>query len=67
MDKKTQPILWGERPIGALVSSLWPFARIHKTSHVNSRIDKKWGADVLSTISSIPSMSFILTKFEQQE
>ncbi len=67
MDKKTQPILWAEQSIGALVSSLWPFVKIHKTSQVNSRIGQKWGVDVLLTIYSIHSMSSILTKFEQQE
>jgi hypothetical protein len=39
--------------------------RIHGTSHVTSKIDKKMeNLGVLSTISSIYRMSSILTKFE---
>jgi hypothetical protein len=40
--------------------------RIHKSSHVNSGIDQNRGAGLLSTMSSIYSMFFILTKFEQE-
>ncbi len=60
MDQKAQPILWAEQPIGALVSSFWPFVKIHKISHINSRIGKKWEVHVLLALSSIHSMSSIL-------
>jgi hypothetical protein len=40
--------------------------KIHKTNHVNYRIGKKWGACVLSTMSSVHSIFSILIKFKQQ-